>query len=272
MNSKQTAGRSKLQKRGNLSVLKGQIKLFSFTLIELLVVIAIIAILAAMLMPALQQARERARTTSCLSNLKQLMTAFANYSSANEDYLVPGFTITSPSYAGAWSTVLAKDIAGHPADNNRTIGGQIDGARKYTVFTCPSEPWPLQKLSYGHYLLNGMLCGRWIGDTVFKLRKSTSIKTPSVVIALLDGASNNSPTMTTISAGETGHSIITRHGGGVVRLEDGGNHFCYAGASMNVGYADGHCAGLERNKWRTRANGNFERRLLYTGYDNSYTE
>src|SRR5271163_926070 len=78
----------------------------AFTLIELLVVIAIIAILAAILFPVFAQAREKARTISCLSNIKQVNLAFQMYTQDYDEFMVLGNTSYNNSANAAWWPLL----------------------------------------------------------------------------------------------------------------------------------------------------------------------
>ena len=78
-----------------------------FTLIELLVVIAIIAILAAILFPVFARAREKARQTSCLSNVKQIVLGLVQYVQDYDETLPHAYRYNAPGLGGAnWDTVI----------------------------------------------------------------------------------------------------------------------------------------------------------------------
>jgi len=216
----------------------------SFTLIELLVVIAIIAILAAILLPALNSARERGRSASCINNLKNIATATMQYADANEDFF-PRQKMVIPSYGT--SNVLTAGIL--------TYHNYTD----INVFFCPTGMSMMQTAkineankviaeknhamlhNYASYGINAYACGDPSTDPSLKTGR---FKNPSQSIIFGDSAVTDDNSTTSASVNVIQGCYLIQKAGATYKwgaLYDYHNNK----SSANLSWADGHVSNMQ---------------------------
>jgi len=186
-----------------------------FTLIELLVVIAIIAILAAILFPVFAQAREKARSTSCLSNLKQLTTSFLMYIQ-DWDETMPCMS-NSFDASGQYGTAVPdprdapKDANGNPIAPYQvwTAKALEPYFKTWGIWMCPSFPgdnrgaftpgnpaaWWRNQARYPAYGYNYLNLSKIDGTCALTVGKSlAAVAKPAETVAFADSAIPNTAT------------------------------------------------------------------------------
>ena len=232
-----------------------------FTLIELLVVIAIIAILAAMLLPALSAARERARTSTCANNLKTISMANVMYGQDYNDFIVVANACTNRSEIPLWRKHWIALLSGVPLIGNDGMNEGPYGLnwrqnenQSSSSFACPSEPLWKEKYEYFHYIINRNYSS-W--DYAYT---AGSIPNPSGLKLFGDSGVN------TAYATLYGGNMNFRHGAGDPRVGTEADKELPGftetpkptGGQINIGFLDGHVQTMTVDEFAY--NGNWAKR------------